>query len=194
MLRTNLSTRPFYNERAVHALLALAAAVVVALTAFNVFEIVVLSRRQSELSASAASATTRAGELRTHAVQVRQGIDTTELETISGAAREANGIIGQRLFSWTDLLNRLDTTLPDVVRITTMRPGIDRDGAVTIQLTVVGRRVADLEQFMKSLEATGAFADVFSREDTTTDDGLIQATVEGRYLPPVSGTPAALKY
>src|SRR5262245_48535947 len=125
MLRTNLSTRPFYNERAVHALLALAAALVVALTAFNVIEIVVLSRRQSALSASAASATSRAGELRTHAVQVRQGINTKELETIAGAAREANAIIGQRLFSWTDLLNRLETTLPDDVRITTLRPGID---------------------------------------------------------------------
>ena len=35
MLRTNLSTRPFYNERAVHLLLALAAVIVLALTAFR---------------------------------------------------------------------------------------------------------------------------------------------------------------
>lgn len=190
MLRTNLSTRPFYNERTVHALLAAAAALVVALTVFNVVEIVVLSRRQSELSASAASAASRTRELRTHAVQVRQGINTKQLEAIADAAHEANTIIGQRLFSWTDLLNRLETTLPDDVRITSMRPRIERGSTVTIQLTVVGRRVADLERFMKSLEATGVFADVISREDMTTEDGLTQATVEGRYLPPAGGAPA----
>ena len=33
MLRTNLSTRPFYNERAVHVALGLVALVVLALTA-----------------------------------------------------------------------------------------------------------------------------------------------------------------
>lgn len=190
MLRTNLSTRPFYNERAVHALLAAAGTLVVALTVFNVIEIVVLSGRQSQLSASAASATTRARELRAHALQVRQGINAKQLEAIAGAAREANAIIGQRLFSWTDLLNRLETTLPDDVRITSMRPRVERDGTVTIQLAVVGRRVADLEQFMHSLEATGAFADVFSLEDTTTEEGQTQALVEGRYLPPAGRAPA----
>lgn len=190
MLRTNLSTRPFYNERAVYLLLAAAAALVVALAVFNLIEIVELSQRQSELSAGADSASTRARELRAHAVEVRQGINTKQLEAIAGAAHEANTIIGQRLFSWTDLLNQLETTLPDEVRITSMRPRIERDGTITIQLTVVGRRVADLERFMQSLEATGTFADVFSREDMTTDDGLTQATVEGRYLPPAGGAAA----
>ena len=36
MLRTNLSTRPFYNVRAVRALLGLFALVVVGFTLFNV--------------------------------------------------------------------------------------------------------------------------------------------------------------
>ena len=50
VLRTNLSTRPFYNERAVHLLLALAAVVVLALTAFNAIRIIALSRQNTELS------------------------------------------------------------------------------------------------------------------------------------------------
>ena len=190
MLRTNLSTRPFYNERGVHALLAIAGILVLLLITFNIVQIVVLTRRQGELSSAAAQAESRARELRAHAVQVRQGINSKELEAISSAAREANTIISQRLFSWTDLLNGLETTLPDDVRITSMRPRVERDGTVTIQMTVVGRRVADLEQFMKNLEGTGSFADVFSREDMTTDEGLTQATVEGRYLPPAGRAPA----
>ena len=50
MLRTNLATRPFYNDRAVHAAIGAAAAVVLALTILNVVAIVTLSRRNTELS------------------------------------------------------------------------------------------------------------------------------------------------
>ena len=50
MLRTNLSTRPFYNERAVHAAIGAAALVVLALTVVNVSRIVTLSRQNTEFS------------------------------------------------------------------------------------------------------------------------------------------------
>src|SRR5262245_54119135 len=102
MLRTNLSTRPFYNERGVQLLLGLGALVVVALTIFNVSQIVMLSRAQSRLNRQAQSDEDRARDLRAHAASVRQGIDPKQLETVAGAAREANTLIGQRLFSWTD--------------------------------------------------------------------------------------------
>ncbi len=182
MLRTNLSTKPFYNERAIHAAIAVAALVVAALTIFNLTQIVLLTRRQSELSSQATAAEDRARKLRADAVSVRQGIDPKQLDTIAGAAREANTLIGQRLFSWTDLLNRLETTLPDDVRITSMRPKIEKDGSVTVLMTAVGRRVEDIDRFMENLEATGAFADVYSKEEIATDDGSRQVSMEGRYL------------
>lgn len=183
MLRTNLSTRPFYNERAVHALLALAGVVVLGLTIFNASRIVSLSRRHTDLNARAQTAETRSRELRATALKTRRGLDTKELEAISTAAREANAIIDRRLFSWTELLNRFETTLPDDVRITSIRPKIDRDGAVTITLSVVGRRVEDIDHFMENLEATRAFADVLSREENVTEEGTLLAVLEGRYLP-----------
>lgn len=182
MLRTNLSTRPFYNERGVHAALGVMGAIVLALAMFNLTQVVLLSRNQSDLSRRAAAAESRARSLQTHAVSVRQGLNPKQLEVIAGAAAEANTLIGQRLFSWTELLNRLETTLPDDVRITTMRPKVQKDGSVTVMTTVVGRRVEDIDRFMGNLEATGVFADVFSREEVSTDDGLRQASVEGRYF------------
>ena len=51
VLKTNLSTRPFYNERAVHWALAVAFAAIVALTVFNVTRVMSLSARQGTLSA-----------------------------------------------------------------------------------------------------------------------------------------------
>ena len=60
MLRTNLSTRPFYNERGVHGLLGVLAFIVIVLTIYNLTQIVLLTRRQSSLSREATAAETRA--------------------------------------------------------------------------------------------------------------------------------------
>jgi Tfp pilus assembly protein PilN len=183
MLRTNLSTRPFYNERSVHAVLSVAAAVVILLTLFNVTQIVLLSRRQSDLNDRATAAETRARELKARAVQVRQSINPKQLEGVSGAAREANAIIGQRLFSWTELLNQLEITLPDEVRITSVRPRVEKDETVVLVMTITGRRVDDIDRFMGNLEATDAFADVFLRDEDPGEDGLLTAVIDARYRP-----------
>ena len=59
MLRTNLSTRPFYNERAVHLVLGLVALVVLALTVVNLVSVVRLSRQNTVLSAPPCARTGR---------------------------------------------------------------------------------------------------------------------------------------
>jgi len=183
MLRTNLSTRPFYNERGVHGVLAIVAIIVALLTIFNLTQIVLLTSRQSSLGREATAAETRAAELRAHAAQVRQSVNTKELDLISGAAHEANTIIGQRLFSWTDLLNRLEDELPDNVRITALRPSVARDGTITVTMTVAAQGVDDIEQFMANLEKTEAFSEVYPIDDEPAEGGGVRASLEGKYAP-----------
>jgi Tfp pilus assembly protein PilN len=181
VLRTNPSTRPFYNERGVHVALTLAALVVAALTIFNLTQIGLLYAKQSQLSRRAQADQARAQELRAHAAQTRQMLNTKELSHTSIAAREANTIIRQRLFSWTDLLNGLVKTLPDDVRITALRPRVERDGGIVVQMAVTARSVEDIDLFISNLEATPAFSEVYAPEDETSNEGLVQATVEGKY-------------
>ena len=183
MLRTNLSTRPFYNERALHGAVGVTAAIVVALTLFNLTQIVLLTRRQSALSSQATAAETRAAELRSRAARTRQTLNVKQIDTISSAAREANTIIGQRLFSWTDLLNRLGEALPDNVRITALRPAVGRDGTITIAMTVFSESVDDIEQFMANLENSTAFSEVYPISDEPAETGGVRASLEGKYAP-----------
>jgi Tfp pilus assembly protein PilN len=182
MLRTNLSTRPFYNERAVHLGLGLAALIVLALTALNVVEVVRLSRQNTVLSGSIRDDRNAAADLSRRARETRQGINQEELKLIVGAAREANALIDSRTFSWTALFNQLESTLPPEVMLSSVRPMVD-DGTTRITLVVLGRRTADLDEFMEKLEATGAFENVLPRQQNLTDDGLTQATIEALYVP-----------
>jgi hypothetical protein len=182
MLRTNLATRPFYNERLVHLVLALVAVLVLAWTAGNVTQIAALSRRNTEESRAAQRDEARVRDLERQTVATRRGVSDAELRTLADAAREANAIIDQRMFSWTELFNRIETTLPPDVMITSVRPSIEKD-VVSLSIVILGRRVEDIDTFMERLEGTGSFSGLLSRQEEVTDRGMFKAVLQGRYLP-----------
>lgn len=184
MLRTNLSTRPFYNERLVHLVLGALAVVVVLVSVLNLWQAVSLTRRQATLSAATSAADEKAASLRAEAARIRGGINVRDLQATAVAAREANTIIERRAFSWTDLFNRLEETLPDAVRVSAVRPKIDEDGRITLSLVVVARSVAAVNTFIENLEKHDAFSGLLATEEFVDEDGLLQATIEGQYAPP----------
>jgi len=187
MLRSNLSTRPFYNERAVQVALAAIAVLVLAVTAFNVVQLMRLTASQRSLGAHAAESEQEAARLRREAAQIRAQINPKELETVATAAREANGIIDQRAFSWTELLGQFEQTLPPDVRITEVQPRLESNGSFVVSMTVQARRAEDLDAFIEALEKTGAFSKVTPLQEQTNDKGLLEALIEGTYI--ATGTP-----
>ena len=183
MIRTNLSTRPFYNERAVHLWLLLAALLVAAATAFNVERGLRYRRSDAELVAQASRDEARAADLHRQAAKLRASVDPRQVDLASAAARQANDLIDRRTFSWTDLLNRFETTLPDDVRITAIRPKIDRALGIMLTINVIARDVDDVNRFMENLEQTGAFKNVNTSSDRVNEDGQLEAEVQAIYLP-----------
>jgi cell division protein FtsX len=182
MLRTNLSTRPFYNERATQVALAALALLVLAVTLFNAAQLIRLTANQRSLGAHAVESEQEAARLRTQAAAIRAQINPKELETVANAAREANGIIDQRAFSWTELLAQFEQTLPENVRIMAVQPRLASDGSFVVGMTVQARRAEDLDAFIEALEKTGAFRNVTPLEEQTNDQGLLEAVVEGTYI------------
>ena len=185
MIRTNLATRPFYNERGVHFCLLAATVLVTAATAFNVSRIIGYSRSDTDLATQASQDGARAADLRTQAAQLRASVDPRQVEFASIDARQANSLIDRRTFSWTELFNLFETTLPDDVRITAVRPQLDAKRGIVFTISAVARSVDDLSQWMEDLEVTGRFGDIGGAlEEHFDEQGLLQASVETTYLPP----------
>lgn len=171
MLRTNLSTRPFYNERLVRTVLGVFGAIAIGLTLFNVYEILRLQGQSRDTRATMANNDAQARELRQKAQAVRSSIDRVKLDTVQAKAREANALIDRRTFSWTQLLNYFETTLPPDVRITGVSPEVEDGGRRVLNINVISKRVEDLEAFMDALEKTGAFSDILPRAEAPEQEG-----------------------
>lgn len=183
MLRTNLSTRPFYNERAAHIAIGIAAVLVLAITASNAVRIVSLSRQNTELSTRVTQEQAEVRRLNEQAAEVRRAIDRDELERIVAAAQEANALIDQRTFSWTAFFNRIETTIPADVMLTSVRPSVHA-GETRVTLQVLAQGAADIDEFMENLESTGAFASVVPSQQDVTEQGLYRATIDSTYAEP----------
>jgi len=180
-LRTNLATRPFYNERAVQGAIVVAALLVCAATIINVWQLVALTRRDRALGAETATADARGRTLRQQTVKARSGLDGERLTAVADAVREANAVIDGRTFSWTELLNWLEATLPPDVRIASITPHVDTDGRFIVAFRVEGESVDSIDAFLSALEATGRFQELLVRRERETDEGTIEATAEGFY-------------
>ena len=185
MIRTNLSTRPFYNERLVRLGLLVFLLVVAAATAFNVTRVVRYSRSDTQLSERAARDEARAADLRKSAVRLRATVDPKQIEYASLEARQANDLIDRRTFSWTEIFNLFESALPDEVRITSFRSKIEK-GQIVLTITIVARGAEDVSSFMDNMERTGVFSQVGATlEERMNEQGQLQASLETIYLPTV---------
>lgn len=189
MIRTNLATRPFYNERAAHAVVAAVALVVLAFTIFNVYRIVSLSGRNTALAAQTRQDEEAARQQRQQAAALRGRIDQTRLQAVLAGAREANALIDRRTFSWTEFFNLIERTLPDNVMLTSVTPTM-QEGQTLVSMVVIGQRAEDLDAFMEQLEATQAFRSVLPRTEDVTEEGLHRVLVESQYIAPSAPAPA----
>jgi hypothetical protein len=187
MLKGNLATRPFYNERFVNGLLVLAAVAGLAMAAYNTARLLDLGGERATRVATRNTAKADAALIRARAEREQKSVDRLLYLQLSAATFEANGLIDDRTFSWTVFFGQLEKTLPYDVRLIQVAPRWERE-VFGINMIVNVKRREDLSAFLDALQSTQSFYDVFASEQQVMEDGTYNATVEGGYIAP--GKPA----
>ena len=117
------------------------------------------------------------------AQRIRSGIDQKQLAALSAAAKEANDLIAKRTFSWTQLFNEIETTLPDDVMLMGVHPEI-KDAITTLHFDVQGRSEDVIDAFWDRLEKTGRFHDVaWNNVSMTGTTACSRWSMEAIYTP-----------
>src|SRR5438552_3327430 len=181
MIETNLSTRPFYNDKAVRLWVLVLGALVLVATFFNVSRVLYFSGSNTELVRQASQDEQRATQIRAAAAKLRNSVEVKQIEAASVEARQANDLIDRRTFSWTELFNQFEKTLPDDVRITALRPKLDFDRRIVLNITVLARSVEEVSQFMENLERTGAFGRIVPGNERFNEEGQLETVLTAEY-------------
>lgn len=188
MLRTNLSSRPFYNERLATFIIGVVGVVAVAVLVVSVQQVVSLSSTRTRLRAQTARDDAAASRADAQSIELQKQINNKSLRGLALSTQEANKLIDERTFSWTVFFGLIEKTLPNDVRVVSVAPVTDKTGFL-VTMTVVSKRTEDLATFIGSLQGTGAFYDVLPRQEDATDDGNRRTSLEARYLPPKTEAP-----
>ena len=93
MIRTNLSTRPFYNERAVHLWLLVVALVVAAATVLNVTTGLRYRQGDNASARQADADEARTVELRQQVIKLRSSLDPRAAVTIADRISAAPALL-----------------------------------------------------------------------------------------------------
>ncbi len=187
MLKINLATRPFYNEPAVHVVLLVLGTTALALLFFAGRTVLELSASYTETIESAELSEARTGSIIQDITNLEADVSEGELDNLRLSAAEANRLIDQRLFSWTELFNVIERALPNRVMLTGLRPtGIS--GNMSLTIGVIGERVVDIEQFIEQLEASSSLENVLARQEQRTENGMYSAQLIGEFR---EGSPGA---
>ena len=177
----NLATRPFYNDRAVHLALTGVGVMVFAVLVLFGMRLVDLSRTHRSLTLQAEVAERETAAVAVQTARHERAAPTAALEAVTAAAEEVNRLVERRIFSWTTFFNIIEQTLPADVMLTAVRPDADERGTI-VDLALIGRSVADIEEFIRRLEGTGAFADVLARQGELNDEGMYRGQLRGRLV------------
>ena len=189
MLRGNLSSRPFYNERLASLTLALIAAVALALTAFNGYTLYHLSAQRSALKGEIATDAASAAEVNRAAAALQRNVDRQTLVRLADSTQEANSLIDSRTFSWTEFFGYIEKTMPMDLRLIAVAPRIEK-GEIRVTMSIVAKRSDEIETFVDALQRTGAFYDVYPKVTERNDeDGSLRSDVISFYLPPKGASP-----
>ena len=188
MLKGNLSTRPFYNDRLVNGLLLVAALAGLLMAAYSTTRILDLGGERAKRVAAQNTAKSEAARIRTEAEREQLSVNRQTYLLLAIATDEANSLIDERTFSWTVLFGQIEKTIPMDVRLIAVAPRVER-AVFKITMTVNGKRPEDLQKFIEGLKSTGSFYDVLATEQSSMEDGTINATIASSYVAPVA-TPA----
>ncbi len=181
MLNSNLSTRPFYNERAVHLGLALVGIAALGLLVAGGLRMQTLAVENARLAAAAQTQKAQVSAVQNQTGGLRRELLPDDLEALAEATEVANGLIDRRVFSWTEFFNILESTLPDSVMLTSLRPEPEA-GAFRLVIGIIGRSQQAILLFVEHLESTGAFASVLVRSEEILEDGGYRAVLDGEYV------------
>lgn len=183
MLKGNLATRPFYSERLASLAIAAVAVAALILTAYNGLELVARSSERRELRARIERDRAETASVRAGAAALERSVDRATLARLAASTGEANDVIGQRTFSWTEFFSLIEKTLPTDVRLVTVSPRVER-GVFRVSMTVVARDLADVAAFVDAMLETGRFYDAATIDMQRREDGALNAKVDASYLSP----------
>jgi hypothetical protein len=115
--------------------------------------------------------------------QARNRLKGLDLARLDSQTRFINAKLAERAFSWSKLLDELESILADDVRLLTVTPGFSEDRGIQLVLTFQSKSADGMLTTINRMNADSHFADAFPSSESVDDNGIYSFDLTAKYAP-----------
>jgi len=168
----NLSTRPFPAYRLLNIALACILVVLGVLSVWQTVGFLRYSRLARSIRTEEQETRVEAEVLGKRVVELESRLDRPEATAKLSEIGFLNRLILRKNFSWTRLFANLEGMVPDNVHLVSLAPNIGADGNITLHISLQGRSIADVTEFIERLEKSPVFEKIVVTAEEKRDPAV----------------------
>lgn len=183
-LHLNLASRPYRDYRPVYAVVVAMSLIAAFLMLNNVETYYRYTRETQSTRAKIATIEAQTQQERQREQSVQQRIKGLDLGRLSAQTKFVNAKLAERAFSWSTLLDELESVLADDVRLLSVAPRFDGDGTISLSLEFLSKSADGMIKTINRMHADPQFRNPFPSSQSKLAEGGYSFSLTVQYLPP----------
>jgi type IV pilus assembly protein PilN len=184
-IHLNLAAQPYRDYRAVYAVVVVTSLLTAFLMLNNIDTYYRYIRETKNTRAEIDRIEAQAQQERKKEEAARQRLAGVDLVFLDSQTKFVNAKLAERAFSWSALLDDLESVLADDVRLISVAPNFDKEGGVKLAMQFASKSSDGMITTINRMNRNPRFANPFPEvENTDQVSGGIQFTLRANYLPP----------
>lgn len=167
-IHLNLAARPYRDYRPVYAVVVAVSLLTAFLMLNNIDTYYRYVHETRNTRAKTADIERQTDHERQRGDMVERRLRTLDLKLLDDQTRFVNAKLRERAFSWSVLLDKLETILPRDVRILNIAPSVGADGAVGLAISFEAKESDGLIRILNNMHADPQFANPFPASEQFT--------------------------
>jgi Tfp pilus assembly protein PilN len=169
-LHLNLASRPFRDYRPLYAVVVVVSLLIAFLMLNNIDTYYRYRRETTTTRNEIARIQSQTEQERRRTEVAQQQVAQIDLTTLDRQAKFVNAQLAERAFSWSELLDRLEATLPRDVRVTSIAPSFSNDGMVHLTLQAEAKESDGMLETITRFHSSPHFAEPFPTAEQNTGE------------------------
>ncbi len=186
-LHPNLATRPYRDYRPVWAVAGTIILLTAALLAYNAQTAWRYFATTQETRGEIEKLAQQIAKERERTASVRRAVAGFDTAALQDRSTFVNDRIAERAFSWSALLDDLESVMPNDVRLTRLTPKASRDGQYSITMDCVAKSENGLVDLIRRFFANPRFARPTPTSEAVSNEGRYRFTIHVEYNPDAPG-------
>jgi type IV pilus assembly protein PilN len=187
-IHLNLASRPYRDYRPVYAVVVLLSLLTAFLMLNNVETYYRYIHETQATRAKIAQVEEQARLEREKEQSAKQRLKGLDLEKLDQKTKFINAKLAERAFSWSRLLDELESILRDDVRLVSVSPGFTDEGPIQLSLSFETKSSDGMIETINRMNADPQFRDAFPSTENQNEGGTYSFVLSAQYLPDAPDT------